>query len=102
VNSIDGDLDDDGEGKEVHTLMNPAITRIQETYVIKVIDTLKYLPNVLWEISNESHSDSVEWQYHMINVTKTYEAEIAYQHPVGMTVAWPGGKNSDLFESPAD
>jgi hypothetical protein len=102
VNGIDGDLDVDGEGKEVHTLKIPAITTIQERYVRKVIDTLNDLPNVLWEISNESHTDSIEWQYHMIDFIKKYESEKPYQHPVGMTVAWPGGKNSDLFQSPAD
>jgi hypothetical protein len=102
MNGIDGDLDGDGEGKEVHTLRNPEITRIQEKYVMKVIDTLNDLPNVLWEISNESHSDSIGWQYRMIGFIKKYECEKPYQHPVGMTIAWPGGKNSDLFDSLAD
>ena len=102
VNGIDGDPDKDGEGKEVHTLRSLEITRVQERYVKKVIDTLNDLPNVLWEISNESHSDSIKWQYHMIRFIKNYESAKPFQHPVGMTVAWPGGKNSDLFDSPAD
>lgn len=102
VNGIDGDLDRDGEGKEIHTLKIPAVTRLQEQYVRKMIDTLNDLPNVLWEISNESPSDSIKWQYHFIHFIKKYESVKYRQHPVGMTVTWPGGKNADLWNSPAD
>lgn len=102
VNGIDGDPDGDGEGKEIQTLKISEVTRLQERYVRKVIDTLNDLPNVLWEICNESHSESIEWQYHMIRIIKEYESQKPYQHPVGMTAVWPGGRNSDLFESPAD
>ena len=38
----------------------------------------------------------------MIDLIKAYEATKTKQHPVGMTVSWPGGKNSDVFASPAD
>ena len=41
INDIDGDPDQDGEGREVHGLQAPAITRLQEAYVRKVIDTLQ-------------------------------------------------------------
>ena len=102
VNGIDGDLDGDGEGKDVHTVHCPAITRLQETYVRKVIDSLNDLSNVLWEISNESSPASREWQYHMIRFIKTCEASKLYQHPVGMTAMHPEGSNADLFQSPAD
>jgi hypothetical protein len=102
INGIDGDPNNNGEGKEVHTLALPAITALQEAYVRKVIDTLNDLDNVLWEISNESHSGSREWQYHMINYVKSYEARKPSQHPVGMTVAWPDGSNAALLVSAAD
>lgn len=102
INGIDGDPNGDGEGHEVHTLALPAITARQKAYVSKVIDTLNDLDNVLWEISNESHGGSREWQYHMINYVKSYEARKPYQHPVGMTVAWPEGSNAALFGSAAD
>lgn len=90
---------------DVHTLKIPAVTRLQEAYVRKVLDTLSDLDNVLYEISNESHGGSVEWHYHMINFIHEYEKNKLKQHPVGMTFLWSDryrGSNEDLFESPAD
>ena len=101
VNGIDGDLNGDDEGGETHTLQLAAITALQERYVRKVVDTLNDLDNVLWEISNESPCGSEEWHYHMIRFIKRYEADKPKQHPVGMTIAYPG-TNADLFESQAD
>ena len=64
INRINGDQNGNGEGEEIHTLSNPAITKLQEQYVKKMIDTLNDLENIIWEISNESHGNSTEWQYH--------------------------------------
>jgi hypothetical protein len=58
--------------------------------------------NVLYEISNENHPPSSEWQYHMINFIKNAEKQLPKQHPVGMTFQYRGGSNQDLFDSPAD
>jgi hypothetical protein len=102
MNDVDGDLDTNGEGKEIHTLASPAIIALQERYVRKVVDTLNGCDNVLWEISNEGEPDSKEWQYHMIDYVKRYEAGKEKRHPVGMTAIYPGGHNADLFNSPAD
>jgi hypothetical protein len=104
VSGIDGDMDGDGEGKEVHTLLNPAVTSLQKTYLRKITETLGDLDNVLWEISNESHPGAVEWQYEMIRTIKDLESSTGKPHPVGMTSMWPHGKegNASLFESPAD
>jgi hypothetical protein len=102
INGINGDANHNGQGEETHTLQIPAVTAIQEAYVRKVIDTVNDLDNVLYEISNESHSNSQDWQYHMINFIKNYEATKPKQHPVGMTVEHPGGDNAELFASPAD
>ena len=105
INGIDGDLNGDGEGEEVHTLANPAITEIQEKFVARVIDELNGFDNIIWEISNESHGDSTEWQYHMIRFIKEYEASKNLQHPVWMTFQYSGharGNNDNLFDSPAD
>jgi hypothetical protein len=102
INGIDGDQNKDGKGLEIHTLSNKAVTTLQEAYVRKVIDTVNDLDNVLYEISNENHPPSTEWQYHMIRYIKNYEKTKPKQHPVGMTFQYHGGKNQTLFESPAD
>lgn len=102
INGINGDPNNDNQGHEVHSMQIPAVTALQEAYVRKVIDTVNDLDNVLYEISNESHGGSWDWQYHMINFIKDYQNTLPQQHPVGMTVPWPGGDNSVLFNSPAD
>jgi uncharacterized protein YjdB len=104
VNSISGDANGDGVGNEIHTLAIPAVTAIQEAYVKKVIDTVNDLDNVFYEISNESDGGTAErdWQYHMINLIKTYEATKPRQHVVGMTALWPNGSDTYLYNSPAD
>jgi CubicO group peptidase (beta-lactamase class C family) len=102
INGIDGDTNKDGKGVEIHELGNPAVTAIQEAYVRKVIDTVNGFDNVLYEISNENHPPSTEWQYHMIRFIKAYERTKPQQHPVGMTFQYKGGSNQTLFDSPAD
>ncbi|HET9229201.1 MAG TPA: hypothetical protein VFR31_21155, partial [Thermoanaerobaculia bacterium] len=84
------------EGVDVHTLRVPAITRLQEDYIRKVVETVGDL-GVLWEISNESPGESRDWQYHLIRFLKTLSP-----FPVGMTSCFPRGRNEDLFSSPAD
>ena len=37
--------------------LDPRIQAIQEAYIRKVVDTLHDLPNVLWEVANESTGD---------------------------------------------
>lgn len=102
INGINGDANHNGEGEEIHLLQISAVTTLQEAYVQKVINTVNDLDNVLYEISNESHANSQDWQKHMINFIKNYESSLPKQHPVGMTVEYPGGNNAELFASPAD
>lgn len=102
INGIDGDPNRDGKGEETHELRDPRALAVQEAYVRKVIDTVNDLDNVLYEISNESHASSTDWQYHMIGLIKDYESGKPKQHPVGMTVEYPGGQNDELFSSDAD
>ena len=102
INGIDGDPDGDNSGEEVHRLLVPGVTALQEAYLRKVIDTVGDLDNVLYEISNESQGRSWQWQYHMIIYIKRYESSRPLQHPVGMTAEWPDGDNNDLWSSPAD
>ncbi|MEA1996545.1 MAG: DUF6298 domain-containing protein [Gemmatimonadota bacterium] len=102
INGIDGDTDGNGQGGEVHTLVNHEVTRLQKAYIEKVVDTVNDLDNVLYEISNESGPESTQWQYEMIDYIHEYERSKPKQHPVVMTFQWPGGKNEDLFSSPAE
>jgi hypothetical protein len=89
-------------GTESQSLTNPAVTAIQEAYIWKVIDTVNDLDNVLYEIANESGGYSTQWQYHIINYIKEYEATKPAQHPVGMTFQYSGGQDEALFLSNAD
>lgn len=107
VNNIDGDPDGDGLGIETHTLAIPTVTKLQEAYVRKVIDTVNDLDNVLYEIANETGTYSTEWQYQLINYIHNSESSLAKQHPVGMTFQYSPesrwrGTNRHLLESPAD
>lgn len=104
VNGINGDLNGDGEGKEMHTLQVPEVTRRQEAYLRKVIDTVNDLDNVLYEVSNETALWSKDWQYHIVRYVKEYEATRPKQHPVGITAFDSGGEGSmdALLNSPAD
>jgi len=105
VNGIDGDPSGTGQGKAMHTLEIPAITRIQQAYVEKVITTVNDLPNVLYEVGNEIPQHSISWQYAMIKHIKSIESKLGIQHPVGMTTCGGGmycDDTNDLFASPAD
>ena len=102
INGIDGDLNADGSGDELHEGNDSRIIALQEAYLHKVIDTVNDFDNVLYEISNESHSTSAHWQYHMIDYIHKFERSKPNQHPVGMTGLWPHGDNAALYASNAD
>ncbi|MBD3244289.1 MAG: hypothetical protein GF331_27100 [Chitinivibrionales bacterium] len=87
INGIDGSPDGSGTGEQVHTLDVPAITELQKRFITKVIDTVGDFDHVLWEIANEAHAGSVDWQYHLIDFVHKIESNRPKQHPVGMTGA---------------
>jgi Family of unknown function (DUF6298) len=104
------------------------IRALQEAYIRKVVDTVADLPNVLYEVANESSGggqvdrnfadvlglsdvpswgDSTAWQYWVIEFVKHYEQQRGYdQHPIGMTMQFPvpdqSKVNAVLWNSPAD
>lgn len=108
--------------------LDPAVQALQEAYMRKVIDTVADLPNVLYEVANESAGggqvdqrfadvlglsqipswgDSSAWQYGVIEFVKQYEQQMGYpQHPIGMTMQFPvpdqSSVNEVLYNSPAD
>jgi hypothetical protein len=108
--------------------LDPRVQALQEAYIHKVIDSVHDLPNVLWEVANESSGggsvdqtfaemlgldeppdmgNSTEWQYWVIDVVKRYEQEKGYDtHPIGMTMQFPVAHqirvNDPLFASKAE
>jgi len=104
INGLDGDPMGIG-GRLIHTLTIPEVTKYQEAYIRKVIDTVQDLENVLFEIGNEHYEDSWPWQYHLVQFIHACEANNPLQHPVGITSG--GGEpdaitNLQLWQSPAD
>lgn len=102
INGIDGDQNEDGDGRKIHSTPGTQIERFQEKYVAGVIDAVSDLDNVLYEISNEDHPGSMAWQRRMVELVRRYESKKGVRHPVGITSEYPGGKNEDLFKGPAD
>ena len=108
--------------------LDPQVQAIQEAFIRKVVDTVQDLPNVLYEVANESSGgghvdddmaaalgvpvgtewgDSTEWQYWVVNTVKQYEQEKGYEKPpIGMTMQFPVPDqtkvNDPLYNSPAD
>jgi hypothetical protein len=96
---------DDGGGTGSVTMSAPnAITAIQDAYVKKVIDTLNDLPNVLWIVSQEAPPNSIWWNNHLIALTRSYEAGMPLQHPIGYGALADVGVAGDavLLNSDAD
>jgi hypothetical protein len=88
INGINGDPDNDGLGIETHTLKIPAVTKLQEAYARKVVETVNDLDNVLYGISNESEY-GVDWHNHLARVIQDYEKGKPKRHRVGITGGGP-------------
>ncbi len=106
--------------------LDPTIEALQEAYIRHVVDTVHDLPNVLYEVANESSGvsadvvsmpdgmtidtpsgDSTAWQYWVIDVLKRHERDGGRTpHPIGMTFQFPvadqAAANDPLWRSPAD
>lgn len=108
--------------------LDPRVEAIQRAFITEVVDTLHDLPNVLWEVTNESTGDgqllqefaeylgvdklpatgdSTTWQYWVIDVVKQHEKDQGYEpHPIGMSMQFPVKNqirvNDPLFASQAD
>lgn len=82
INGLGGDVNHDGRGVETQTLGDLAVIRVEEAYVRHVIETVNDLDNVLYEICNEAHADSKDWQEHMIDFVQTTERLMPKQHLV--------------------
>ncbi len=89
-----------GTGSITMTEPNP-ITKLQDMYVEKVIDTLNDLPNVLWIVSEEAPPNSTWWNNHQISHIRAYESRKRLQHPIGYA-ALIGSPDSTIYNSDAD
>jgi len=75
----------------------------EKNYLHKVINTVHDLPNVMYEISNESPATSTVWQENMMSELNTWEKNTyGSHHPIGFTFQYPDGKDSTLLSSAAD
>ncbi len=102
INGVDDGYKSGKKGTGSITMTSPnAITRFQDTYVEKVIDTLNDLPNVLWIVSEEAPADSTWWNAHQISHIREYESRKSHQHPIGYA-ALIGGPDAILYNSDAD
>jgi hypothetical protein len=100
INSINGDPNGDNLGVEIENLSMPAVTNLQDAYVRKVVDTVNDLDNILYEICVECSEGSTDWQYHMVNLIRSYQQGKPQQHPVGISqITFDDGL---LFASNAD
>ena len=108
--------------------LDPSVREVEERYIRAVVDAVHDLPNVLWEVANESSGggsvdasfaealgqagapewgDSTGWQAWVIEVVKRHEEEMRYdRHPIGMTMQFPVPDqvkvNDPLFDSRAE
>lgn len=102
INGVDDGYVSGKKGTNAVTMTAPnIITKFQDAYVEKAIDTLNDLPNVLWIVSEEAPSNSLWWNNHQISHIRAYESGKAHQHPIGYAAlisAW----DSIIYNSDAD
>lgn len=79
INGVNG-----GSTVRFHTLESPAVVRLQEAYVRKVVDTVNDLENGLYDVCNEPGQESWDWCVHLCKFIKEYQAAKPKQHPVGL------------------
>lgn len=88
--------------QDYYALTNRTVWRLQTDYIRRVMDAVNDLDNVLYEVCNEAGPYSTQWQYQVIRFVHEEARRRGKEHPVGMTFQYRGGKNEDLFASPAD
>jgi hypothetical protein len=102
VNGIDDSYQGGLAGISSLTMTAPnEITKFQDAYVEKMIDTLNDLPNVLWIVSEEGPSNSMWWNQHQIAHIREYESKKPHRHPIGIG-AQMESPDSALYNSAAD
>jgi hypothetical protein len=102
INGVDDGYSGGSNGTSSISMTAPnEITRLQDAFVDKMIDTLNDLPNVLWIVSEEAPAGSLWWNDHMMAHTRAYESRKPYQHPIGYAAPiWT--PDSVVYNSNAD
>jgi hypothetical protein len=102
VNGIDDGYKSGTRGIGSVSMTAPnAITKYQDAYVDKVVDTLNDLPNVLWIVSEEAPARSKWWNQHLIAHLRSYESTKPHRHPIGYA-APIGVPDTVIYDSDAD
>jgi hypothetical protein len=84
INGVNGDRNGDDSGFECYRLEVEPVTKLQEGFVRKVVETVGGLDNVLWEVGNELRG-TLEFQEHFVQFVKQLESSRTKQHPVGIS-----------------
>ncbi len=109
INGINGDPNGDGEGIEITSLQVPAVVKLQEAYIRKILDTLNDLDNIFYEIGNEMKTPP-QFEAHFINYVRSYEASKPKRHIVGHSASigtsvktkWDWDPREVMYTGPAD
>ena len=102
INGVDDGYAGGKQGTNAVTMNAPnTLTKFQDAYVEKAIDTLNDLPNVLWVVSEEAPGNSLWWNNHQISHLRAYESGKAHQHPIGYA-APVSVRDSVIYNSDAD
>ncbi len=83
INGIDPSKGKDGVTGDVHRLVHPRVTALQEAYIKRVVDTVNDLDNVLYEVINEGGEQA--WDWWVVKTVRDYERTKRKQHPIGLT-----------------
>ncbi len=78
---------------------DPVALPLQQAYLAKLLDTVGYKTNVLWEIANEPQNAqaAVDWENTLVNFIHQYQSDHGLlAQPVGVTSAFPEGNQSEI------
>jgi hypothetical protein len=105
INGIDDGYKESSSPTAVASITMSAtndITRIQDEYVKKLINTLNDLPNILWIVSQEAPATSEWWTDRMITFAREYEKTKPFQHPIGFGAYDNTLNDSTIYNNKAD
>ena len=84
-----------------NTTSHARCLELQKHYIGRVVDALKDMDNVIWEIANEAQPESYPWQQHLADYVRSYESGKPKRHLVGITSTSPKD-NVRLYATTAD